>query len=275
MIPYAEVIGDPIAHSKSPLIHRFWLQKLGLEADYRAVQVRPEALHDYLDSRRGDPAWRGCNVSAPCKQAVLPHLDDIEPSAERIGAVNAIVTRCGRLRGTNTDVVGITAALDVPESPGNQVCVIGTGGAAKALLHVLRERDTMEVSIVARDIERARRLQRESVRSGGLYCVDDSVRVLAGADWVINATPLGMVGQPSMPEAVLDGLSGMEEHGLVFDMVYAPVETALLRRATELGRRTVDGLTMLIGQAAPAFELFFGQSAPREHDGELRRLLTS
>lgn len=270
--PYAEVIGDPIAHSNSPAIHRFWLDKLGIDGDYRAARIGAGEVRTYLSKRKNDPDWRGCNVTAPCKQAVMAHLDAVDPAVRQIGAVNAIVASAGRLRGTNTDVDGIAAALDVTEMPGDQVCVIGAGGAARALLHVLRERHTM-VSIIARDVERARLLQREFATSGIVCTFEDSARALAGADVVINATPLGMDGQAPMPQPVLDGLCEIEEHGLVFDMIYAPVETGLLRHAKELGRRTADGLTMLIGQAAPAFGSFFGRPAPRQHDDELRALL--
>ena len=110
--PFAEVIGDPIAQSKSPAIHGFWLGKMGIDADYRACHVRPDELADYFSARRADPDWRGCNITMPHKQAVLPLLDGLDPAAERIGAVNTVVRRGdGSLIGANTDAPGFIDPL--------------------------------------------------------------------------------------------------------------------------------------------------------------------
>jgi shikimate dehydrogenase len=273
-LPYAEVIGDPIAHSKSPLIHRFWLGKLGLEAGYRPCRVPVHELPAYISERKADPDWRGCNLTMPLKLAAMSLSDRSSPTATAVGAANTMFRRGSELIGTNTDLCGIAAALRVSETPGNRVCLIGSGAAARAALLFLRLRKTMEVSIVARDLEEARRLHQRARLSGRVYSFADCREPLEGAEWVINATSLGMRGEPAMPDDVIDGLAEMEHCALVFDMVYAPRETPLLRRARELGLHTADGLTMLVAQAAPAFRRFFGAPAPREHDAELRELLT-
>lgn len=275
-VPYAELIGDPVAHSKSPLIHKFWLKKLGLCGDYRTKQLSQGTVADYLDERCADGDWRGCNVTSPLKaHAAEIALDPLGVCA-RLGAANAIFRSplgCGI--AANTDVEGVREALADTESLGNQVCVIGAGGAARAALEFLRLRNTLEVSLVVRDVQKARLVHRAFTSSGGVYSFEQCDQALAGAEWIVNATPLGMEGMPPMPDKLLACLDETEDCALVFDMVYSPVETVLLKRARELGRKTSDGFTMLIGQAAPAFELFFGAAAPRQYDAELRELLTA
>lgn len=242
---YAEVIGDPIAHSKSPAIHKFWLRKLGLDADYRTTRVTD--LSTYLDARRGDPDWHGCNVTAPHKLAVIPFLDEASP----IGAVNCIVRDDGRLVGLNTDVDGIVEALAGADR--SKVVLIGNGGAAKAARAALA--DAGEVVNVAR----------QNIEKAGL---------IAGATLIVNATPLGMAHAGPMPPALLAALPSAAPGATVLDMVYQPLDTPLLQAARAAGLRTVDGLTMLIGQARQAFRLFFGAEPPAEHDAELRHLLS-
>jgi len=276
-IPYAEVIGDPIAHSKSPLIHRFWLEKLGLEGDYRRAHVRPEALADYVASRSQDPEWRGCNVTIPHKQAVMPLLDTLQRQASRVGAVNCVYRMQGRFIGENSDVDGVLEALGAGSSDRNfgVACMIGAGGAARAAVHALELAGARELRVIVRDPGRGQGLIDSFGVPGRAHAIEDSAVAMAGADVVINASPLGMTGAAALPDAILSELSATSPGALVFDMVYAPLETALLRRARDLGRETADGLAMLIGQAAVAFRLFFGAPAPREHDAELRALLTA
>ncbi|HEV7659061.1 MAG TPA: shikimate dehydrogenase [Allosphingosinicella sp.] len=275
-IPYAEVIGDPVAHSKSPLIHKFWLEKLGLEGDYRAERVQPDQLKAHLDRRRADPFWRGSNVTAPLKVRAAALVSDPTGLSARIGAMNAIFrSPLGRSLGANTDMIGIAAALGDAAAPGQRACVIGAGGAARAALEYLRLRETSDVHLIVRDAAKGRIVHRAFATAGAVHALDDCGAAIAGAHWLINASPLGMAGRASMPGPIIDALDRMDDYGTVFDMVYAPVETALLGRANALGRKSVDGIDMLIGQAAPAFELFFGAPAPREHDAELRAVLTS
>ena len=136
--PYAEVIGDPIAHSKSPLIHGFWLERLGIDADYRAVRVRPDELGGYFESRRADPTWRGCNITAPNKQAALSHVADPGGIKDSIGAINTVFRdEGGAIAGTNTDAAGFWSPISALDLSGKPVAVVGAGGAARAVLFAL------------------------------------------------------------------------------------------------------------------------------------------
>jgi len=272
---YAEVIGDPISHSKSPLIHNFWLNELAIDAEYRACHVLPGDLEVYFAERRQDPDWRGCNVTIPHKEAVGAFLDSVDDRAKAVGAVNTVFqARSGKLVGSNTDVNGVADALAEADLSGTNVCIIGAGGAARAAFHYLSDK-RCKVVIMARNPDKALSAAREC----GLDAIGVPFRAgsaaLCEASVLINATQLGMAGQEEMPAFLLDEIVEMSDEALVFDMVYAPLETALLRRAKATGRRTADGLTMLIGQAATAFNLFFGSPAPRERDTELRALLTA
>ena len=266
---YAEVIGDPIAHSKSPLIHRFWLERLGIAADYRASHVTADGLAGFLAGRAGDPAWRGCNVTIPHKIAVLDLVDDPGNVRETIGAMNTIIRQDdGGVIGTNTDAAGFwspIADLDLADRP---VAVIGAGGAARAVLFALAQVGTGPVTILNRSpLKGAALLARFGLKGQALPLA----AALPPAALVVNASALGMHGQPPLE---ID-LSPLPEDAIVYDIVYAPLVTPLLAAAEARGLETVDGLEMLVGQAAAAFELFFGAPAPREHDAELRERLTA
>lgn len=280
--PYAEVIGDPIAQSKSPAIQNFWLGKLGIDADYRACQVLSAGLADFLAARRADPDWRGCNVTMPHKQAVMPLLDTVDPLAARVGAVNTIVRDPqGRLTGYNSDVSGFLEPLQ-PHIAGTHLYrmarILGAGGAARAIVAALADRGFTLV-LAARDPAKARALLDELAPSGEHHAVDlahfapetdfafdDREGLL---DLVINASPLGMNGQP----ALSFDFSHAPPGSVFYDIVTAPLDTPLLSEARARGFETIDGLAMLIGQAAEAFERFYGQPAPRQHDRELREML--
>jgi shikimate dehydrogenase len=283
--PYAEVIGDPIAHSKSPLIHGFWIERLGIEARYERCHVTPDALPAYFDRCRGDADWRGCNVTIPHKQAVMSLLDAIDPHAEAIGAVNTVVRSWdGGLTGYNSDGAGFMEPLR-PLLGGSHLFrmarIIGSGGAARAIAHALAD-EGFTIAMIARDQDKALAILREidpdaadtmaaSLASWAKptdFDWDDRSGVL---DLVVNATSLGMEGKPPLQ---ID-FSHVPPGALVYDIVYAPLETPLLGSARKRGLRTFDGLEMLIGQAAVAFERFFGLPAPRSHDAELRALLTA
>jgi shikimate dehydrogenase len=274
--PYAEVIGDPIAHSKSPLIHKFWLEKLGLPGDYRATRVAAEGLRDFLGARNTDPDWRGCNVTVPHKQAIVPLLDSLSPLAKQVDAVNTVIRGEAGLRGANTDVNGIIDALPTFE-PGRlqTACLIGSGGAAHAAMAALRLLGVSKVLLHVRNPGKGRHLLEHAGMQGGVRSVDDGDS-FRSAQLIVNASILGMDGQAPMPEALISAVDSIEDpETVVMDMVYAPLETPLLAAARRRGLRAIDGLGMLVGQAATAFEAFFGVPPPRQFDGELRALLTS
>lgn len=281
--PYAEVIGDPIVQSKSPAIHTFWLEKLGIDAQYRAAHVTREGLADYIAARRSDPDWCGCNVTMPHKQAVMPLLDAIDPQAARIGAVNTVVRGAdGTLTGYNTDAAGFLEPL-LPLLTQTHLYrmarILGTGGAARAIVAALADQGFTLV-LAARDPAKARALLDELAPKGEHHAVDlahfapetdfafdDRDQLL---DLVINASPLGMAGQPPLQFDFSHAPPG----SVVYDIVTHPLDTPFLIEARARGFATIDGLAMLIGQAAVAFEKFFGQRPPRDCDGALRKLLT-
>lgn len=279
--PYAEVIGDPIVHSKSPLIHGFWLEKLGIAAEYRACHVRADELAGYFARRREDLAWRGCNVTIPHKESIAPLIDRVDARASAVGAINTVWRdAAGALCGTNTDVDGVEEAVcgrgDSRNTlVGRNAVVIGAGGAARAAFAFLAGSCCASVRVLARSPEKARRAVAECGLAAELLPFQAGSGAFAGADLLINATQLGMKGQDAMPGFVLEELAAMAAGGLVFDMVYAPLETELLKAAARAGLRRSDGLTMLVGQAATAFGKFFGRSPLREQDAKLRRILTS
>lgn len=272
--PYAEVIGDPIAHSKSPLIHSFWLEKLGIDAEYRACHVRSDDLPAYFADRRTDRDWRGCNVTIPHKEAIAPLVDQLDPRVRGIGAVNTVVRQAdGTLLGTNTDVDGVGEAVTGPTLAGRRAVVIGAGGAARAAFAFLAGASCSSVFVLARTPEKAVRAVEDCGLDARIVPFAPGSGALDNASLAINATQLGMEGQSPMPEFVFRELAGMDRNGLVFDMVYAPLETDFLKVAAQYGLRTSDGLVMLVGQAATAFERFFGVAPPRNYDEELRRML--
>ncbi len=284
--PYAEVIGDPIAHSKSPLIHNFWLAKLGIDAEYGACHVRQDELRDYFTRRRGDAAWRGCNLTMPHKAAGRAYLDDADQEVELLGVTNTIVHSKGRLSGFNTDVVGVADPLaaipraNYPDHVATYVQIVGAGGAARAALRGAVLAGFCDWDFYNRSIDGAKAMAdlaglpesfAHSLEAiGPIRNSEDGPADQRYSMVVINATSMGMLGSPPVP---ID-LTTYYSDTIVFDMVYSPLATPLLVQAGNLGLRTIDGLQMLVGQAAAAFELLFGVPAPREHDAELRAVLT-
>ena len=265
--PYAEVIGDPISHSKSPRIHGFWLEALGIEAEYRATHVTPEGLADFVAARAQDANWRGCNVTLPHKLAVMDHVGDPGDVRASIGAMNTIARdEAGRLFGTNTDAGGFYGPIaDVPLA-GAPVIVAGTGGAAHAVLFALSRLDVGPVTLLARSPLKGAALLARFGLKGEVRPIDSA---LPPAQLFVNTTSLGMTDQPPLAP----DLSPLPDDAVVYDIVYAPLVTPLLAAAEARGLHIVDGLEMLVGQAAIAFELFFGATPPRDRDDELREIL--
>jgi shikimate dehydrogenase len=286
-VAYAEVIGDPIAHSKSPAIHRFWLEKLGIEGDYRAAQVTEENMPGYFSRRRDDPDWRGCNVTMPLKFAVVPFMGRLDRSAKRCGAVNTVVREPdGSRKGHNTDMLAVAKLLDGFErrpyrnKVATYVQIIGAGGAARAATLAAVQAGYGDFDFFNRGIEGANAMALWfGLNPAGFAAPLDGLAPIRnpndGPDdqryshVIVNASSLGMEGKP---DVAID-LSRYYPDTIVIDLPYGPRETGLVRQARALGLRVVDGLDVLIEQAALAFALFFGAAAPREHDFELRDLL--
>lgn len=268
-IPYAEVIGDPIAHSKSPVIHRFWLKALGIDADYVATRVPADRLAAHFAMRRDDPDWMGSNVTIPHKEALFDLVSDSAGLRKMLGALNCVFgDGDGGLVGTNTDAGGFLEPLDDVALEGKSVAVVGAGGAARAVLLALGSRDVAHVTLLNRTPEKGRALLDQFGLAGDAVPLDAA---LPPVDLLVNASALGMTGQPPL---TLD-LTPLPAGAIVYDIVYAPLETPLLAAGRVRGLKTIEGLAMLIGQAALAFEIFFEAHAPRERDAELRALLTA
>lgn len=264
MIPLAAVLGDPIAHSRSPRLHGHWLKRYGIAGHYVPLHVRPGDLAATLAllPRLG---FAGCNVTLPHKCAVLDLAAEVTPIARRIGSANTLTFGPGGVQADNTDAHGFTWNI-VDAHPGwrpSRVALIGAGGASRAVVVALQDRGAGDIRITNRTLASAQHLASEF----NLTAVDwvDRNMMLQGCDTLVQATSLGMIGQPPLD---LD-LQHLPRDSLVTDLVYSPLETPLLAAARTRGNPTVDGLGMLLHQAAPGFQRWFGH-AP-EVDEALRR----
>ncbi|GAB7059518.1 shikimate dehydrogenase [Streptomyces mexicanus] len=264
------LIGSGIGPSLSPALHQREADRLGLRLLYRLIDidtlgVRPEAVGDLVRSAR-DLGFDGLNITHPCKQLVLEHLDALDPQAEALGAVNTVVFDGGRATGHNTDVTGFAAsfARGLPDAPLERVVQLGAGGAGAAVAHATLTLGAEHVTVVDAVPERAAALAGSLCRHfgagrAGAAAPDALPGLLAAADGVVHATPTGMAAHPGMPfpaELLRPGL-------WVAEVVYRPLETELLRTARAAGCATLDGGGMAAFQAADAFRLFTG----REPDG--------
>lgn len=257
MTKSAFVIGHPIAHSRSPLIHRTWLDTYALDGTYEAIDVEPAALPTLIDRLRAGE-FVGGNVTIPLKEPVFALCDSIDPLATAIGAVNTLVASDGRVHGFNTDYMGFLGNLD-QQAPGwsqdlEHAVVLGAGGASRAILVALKERGIGTIHLLNRSLDKAEALAAmlgRSVRAGALA---DFAALAPLAGLVVNTTSVGMHGSAfhELP------LARLPKSALVTDIVYVPLETPLLKEARALGLTTVDGLGMLLHQAVPGFEAWFG-----------------
>lgn len=256
-IPRVGVVGWPIAHSRSPLIHNYWLKTLRITGVYERIAAPPGEFAAFAQSIRAG-VLLGANVTVPHKEAAFAACDWLSPMAGELGAVNTLWRESGKLCGDNTDVAGFLANLDESapgwRPPARRVTIIGAGGAARAVVAGLRSRGVESITLVNRTHERARRLARQF--GDGVEAAPDiaMIEALAGADMLVNTSSLGMQGQPPL---VID-LSPLPGHALVADLVYVPLRTPLIEAAAARGLRVVDGLGMLLHQAAPGFERWFG-----------------
>lgn len=255
------VIGDPVAHSLSPLLHQAMIDQTGAAYRYDVRTVRPEELPAFVRWAK-DGGCAGFNVTMPHKEAILPLLDEVDATAASCGAVNTVCIREGRAIGHNTDGTGFLDSLAgqgfYPQ--GRTVLLLGAGGAAKAVGHALAAAGAGRVIVCARRLERAAALAAQLPGYGeGIVLAQDAIQQAASAcDLLVNATPLGMAGSPAF--ARLDFLQAMPPHAVVYDLVYHPRRTALLEAAARQGLRTVGGIDLLIRQAVRAFTFFTGET---------------
>ncbi len=267
----AGIMGWPVAHSRSPAMHNFWLDEHGIDGAYVPLPVRPEELAPALLAL---PilGFRGCNLTKPHKEMALSVVDRVEPLARRIGAMNTVIVGAdGSLEGRNTDAYGFRENLhegapDWQPTLGSAV-VLGAGGAARAVVAALIEMGVEEVRLVNRTRGRAERIAEDlAAPRGGISILPWEARdaALKDAGLLVNATSLGMTGEP---ELAID-LALLPPQAVVADLVYVPLETALLAAARRRGHCCVDGLGMLLHQGRPGFEAWFG--TPVKATRELR-----
>jgi shikimate dehydrogenase len=255
----AGVMGWPVAHSLSPRLHGYWLQHYGIDGAYVPLPVRPERLGSALRAL-ADLGFAGCNLTVPHKEAALAALDEVAEDARRIGAVNTILVRAdGSLYGWNTDIEGfaqsLIAALPEWSIAGKHAVVLGAGGAARAVVAAVQNLGAEEVVILNRTRERAEALARDLGGAIRPLAWERRSEALSQAALLINTTTLGMLGKPPLS---ID-LAPLPTDAVVADIVYAPLETPLLAAARRRGHRVVDGLGMLLYQAVPGFEAWFGR----------------
>jgi len=260
VIPRAGVIGWPVAHSRSPKLHGFWLRQYGIAGRYDRIPVPPEEVGRFLAALPKEPGFRGVNVTVPHKLAVLPYLAETDAMARRIGAVNTIVVHPdGSLAGRNTDAFGFIENLKGGAAAGwtaaaGPAVLLGAGGGARAVLVALLDAGAPAIRIVNRSPERAAALAAEFGPAVAAVAWEERAAALSGAALLVNTTSLGMTGQPPL-DIPLDDLPVA---ALVNDIVYAPLQTGLLARAAARGNPVVDGLGMLLHQGRPGFEAWFG-----------------
>lgn len=252
----AGVVGWPIAHSRSPLIHGHWLAEHGLEGRYDRIPVAPEEADAFFAGflRSG---LVGANVTIPYKEKAAAAAGDLDPLAARLEAANTLWIEDGVLRGTNTDVAGFLGNLD-QASPGwdaepGVALVLGAGGAARAVVDGLVGRG-FDVRIANRTLSRAEALAARYPGRAGAHLLSEANRLAAAAGLIVNTTSLGMKGEGDVD---LD-FAALRPDAIVSDIVYVPLVTPFLARAAARGLRTVDGLGMLLHQAVPGFEKWFG-----------------
>ena len=267
--PRAAVIGWPVRHSRSPVIHRYWLQHYGIAGSYGRLALAPDEAEAFFLSFAAS-GLVGANVTIPHKELAFACCDEVDETARALGAVNTLAWKGGRLLGTNTDGIGFLGSLGsaVPgwEKIGTNAVVLGAGGASRAVVWALLSRN-LTVHLFNRTRTRAEALAERFGSGVQVHEFADLPKVLEHASVLVNTTSLGMEGQPPLG---ID-LAPLPASAVVTDIVYVPLETPLLALARKRGLRTVDGLGMLLHQAVPGFELWFGLRP--EVTPELRRIV--
>ena len=256
----AFVTGFPIKHSRSPLIHGFWLKEHGIEGSYEAIEVLPENFAEFAASLAKN-GFAGGNVTIPHKEVAFAAVESRDAAAVAIGAVNTLWFEDGRLCGGNTDAYGFAANLDAL-APGwdnaDTALVLGAGGAGRAIVHALQTRGFSQIAIVNRTLSRAEELASHFGACVSAHGWDVAQALVKDAGLIVNTTSLGMSGHGEVTEFPLD-LSEAQKSAVATDIVYIPLKTPFLASAEAAGLKTVDGLGMLLHQAVPGFERWFGK----------------
>lgn len=268
---HAFVTGFPVKHSRSPLIHGHWLKTLGLAGSYTRQEVSPEDFAGFVSRlKSGESGFIGGNVTIPHKENAFRLADRPDMLSEELGASNTLWLEDGKLCATNTDGYGFLANLEA-QAPGwdrtDRAVILGAGGASRAIIQAVRDRGVGEIHVVNRTVARARELADRFGPKVHAHAMEALGEVSKGAGLFVNTTSLGMDGEPA-PDFDFSPLSA---GAVVTDIVYVPLVTPILRQAAEQGFLTVDGLGMLLHQAVPGFEKWFG--ARPTVDAALRQLI--
>ena len=253
----AGVIGYPIHHSKSPIIHGSWIEEHGVQGAYNTIEIAPENLKSDIQNLIAKN-FDGFNVTIPHKQNIMNLCDEVNETARAIGAVNTVSIQDGKLFGTNTDAFGfiqnIKQEVSAFDFKNKSAVVLGAGGAARAIIYALHQEDVSEIIITNRTREKAESLIELAPEKVCIVDWEEKENALKSADLLVNTTSLGMEGQASLELS----LENLPQTALVNDIVYAPLMTDLLVQAKERGNDVVTGIGMLIHQARPAFEKWTG-----------------
>lgn len=262
MTLYATVLGEGISYSKSPLIHNYWLKKYNIEGRYVIVDIAPDKLDETIKRLKSDDQWRGTNVTIPYKQKIMDYLDEVDERAQMIGAVNTVYKKEGLLIGTNTDAYGfienLKAKLDADQfdnAKQKPVLVLGAGGATYAVIYGLLKEGFKNLNITNRTYDKAKKCADHFMKLKSINVIDWDDKDHLDVGMIINTTSLGMINYPPLN---ID-LEKLDICSIVVDIVYNPLHTELLNQAKRLDMTIVTGIGMLLYQAQPAFNLFFGQ----------------
>jgi len=261
------ITGHPVGHSLSPLMHETAAKSLGIDLSYKAYEIAPERLAQFIDQLRAE-GLDGLNVTVPHKVAVMEFMDELSHEAVRIGAVNTIVNKDGKLTGHNTDGYGLVASIKANagvELMGKKIFVYGAGGAARAVCRAVYDERCSRLVIANRTESKAVEIIKELGSSGAEVKAielnsNNLVDSIKTADIIINTTSVGMEGAASKPHPGIENV--FSEGQLVVDIVYRPLDTHLLKKARAMGAATLDGLWMLIHQGARSFKLWTGEKFP-------------
>jgi shikimate dehydrogenase len=263
------VIGWPVTHSLSPVLHHYWLRHYGIEGAYTAEEVQAARLPVFLKSMEKE-GFSGCNVTLPHKEAVIPYLDSVDATAKAIGAVNTIIVKDGQLHGTNTDAFGFMENIRQSvslEGKKQKAVVLGAGGAARAVVYALVQEGFAAITLINRTEQKAKALQEQFGNRIDVKAWEQREDALADADLLVNTTSLGLKGKEQLPIQ----LEQLPKSAIVNDIIYNPLHTPLLQVAARRGNVTVNGLGMLLYQAVPAFEAWFLKRP--QVDGALRQYM--
>jgi shikimate dehydrogenase len=251
------VIGWPIKHSRSPLIHNYWLKQLNIDGLYERVAVEPKNLHDFIRNLE-ENGYSGCNVTLPHKEAVISAVDEFDTIVAQTGSLNTVYIKNHNIYGTSTDGDGflnnVIAHCPDFQIENKTIFMLGAGGSAKAICQKLISANVKTIYILNRTIERALELQTQFGKKIEIVLTQNLEDRLKATDLLVNTTSQGMAGQPPLDL----NIENLPDHAVVADIVYVPLKTKLIERAEAQKLKTVPGLGMLLHQAVEGFEKWFG-----------------